>query len=57
MMKKLIITILCSLFVLSVVFASAWPGDTGTNIGSNLPSGYEPSGVIWHPYHNALFNY
>lgn len=34
--------------ILPAAAASSWPAsDTGTNIGSGLPSGYEPSGIEW----------
>jgi peptidase C25-like protein len=32
-----------------------WPADSGTEIGSGLPSGYEPSGIVWHERYDALF--
>ena len=36
-----------------------WPGDAGTEIGKigqagGLPTGYEPSGAVWHPGLNQL---
>ncbi|MFH0818574.1 MAG: SdiA-regulated domain-containing protein [Patescibacteria group bacterium] len=34
---------------------SAWPVDSGTNIGTHLDSGYEPSGVLWHKDTSTLF--
>ena len=33
----------------------AWPAGSGTEIGSGLPSGYEPSGIVWHERYDALF--
>ena len=50
-MKKLMILLLlimCS----TTAFAFSL---SGTEIQQNLPSGYEPSGIIWHSYYNALF--
>lgn len=44
----LIMLIVCS----TTAFAIA---ATGTEIQQNLPSDYEPSGIVWHPYYNALF--
>ncbi len=41
--------------IMSLVFAAPWPGDAGVDIHQNLPAGYEPSGVVWHPHYNALF--
>ena len=34
---------------------SAWPAGAGTEIGSLLPSGYEPSGLVWHQRLGVLF--
>jgi hypothetical protein len=41
------------LIAASAVKADPWPGDTGVEIGNEggaggLPSGYEPSGAVWH---------
>jgi len=33
----------------------AWPAGSGTEIGSGLPSGYEPSGIVWHDRYDSLF--
>jgi len=32
-----------------------WPGGGGTEIGGNLPGGYEPSGIVWHERLGLLF--
>ena len=54
-MKKLIVP-LCILLNLLLVLGASWPADSGVSIHQNLPSsGYEPSGIVWHPYYNALF--
>lgn len=42
------------LFSLSTLYATAWPGDLGTQIDSNLPALYEPSGIIYQPDINKL---
>lgn len=43
-------------FITSFVFAGPWPGTLpGTEIGSGLPAGYEPSGAIWHTQLNKFF--
>jgi hypothetical protein len=42
--------------LISFVFAGPWPGILpGVEIGSGLPSGYEPSGAVWHKQLNKLF--
>ena len=33
----------------------AWPADGGTDISGGLPSGYEPSDVVWHKGLEKLF--
>ncbi|MFH1784925.1 MAG: CARDB domain-containing protein [Candidatus Micrarchaeota archaeon] len=38
----------------SIILVSSWAG-TGTEIQQNLPDGYEPSGIVWHPYFDSLF--
>ncbi len=49
------IFVLLSLFA-QTIFAASWPTQsTGTTISGGLPSGYEPSGAVWHPRLNALF--
>jgi len=57
--KKLTLNIsILIIFLLFVqtVFAASWPTQsTGTVISNGLPSGYEPSGAVWHPRLNALF--
>lgn len=53
-MKKLL-SLLLILLSLQLVSATAWPADAGVDIHSNLPAGYEPSGVVWHPHYNSLF--
>ena len=57
--KKLFIQLSSSvvilLLLLTSVFAASWPDSTGTIISGSLPSGYEPSGAVWHPIQNALF--
>lgn len=36
--------------------AAAWPASTtGTDIGGGLPSGYEPSGIVWDDFTGALW--
>lgn len=40
---------------MQLVSATAWPADAGIDIHANLPAGYEPSGIVWHPHYNALF--
>lgn len=35
--------------------ADPWPGGPGTDIGGNLPSPCEPSGVVWHTRLERLF--
>jgi len=54
-MKKFIFILICFLFIVSFAFANPWPNTTGTEIQQNLPAGYEPSGIIWSTYYNALF--
>lgn len=42
--------------IVSISFAGPWPGQLpGTEIGSGLPAGYEPSGAVWHTRLNKLF--
>jgi hypothetical protein len=39
----------------ALLFAGPWPGQLpGAEIGSGLPAGYEPSGVVWHTVLNKL---
>jgi len=41
-------------FVLALL-QGTFPGNVpGTEIGGGLPSGYEPSGAVWHPQRNQL---
>ncbi|MBU0732474.1 SdiA-regulated domain-containing protein [Patescibacteria group bacterium] len=59
-MDKKILFIFSALFLLILILpnqtkATAWPGDAGTEIGSNLGVGYEPSGAVWHQGLNHLF--
>lgn len=35
--------------------ANTWPGGTGTDIGTNLPGTYEPSGLAWQSRLGTLF--
>lgn len=51
------VTIALNLFTtVSFSFAGPWPGQLpGTEIGSGLPAGYEPSGAAWHTGLNKLF--
>lgn len=35
--------------------AAAWPGDAGTEITGELPTTYEPSGILWHDRLETLF--
>lgn len=51
-----------SLFFLLITATAAWsavpfPSEAlpGTSIGGNLPSSYEPSGIVWHPRLQKLF--
>jgi uncharacterized protein YjiK len=38
------------------VLATAWPSNsTGTNIGTGLPAGFEPSGIVWDDYSGYLW--
>jgi hypothetical protein len=58
-MKKTILGFL-AFFALSLpcyaaVTTSAWPSDSGVNIGTKLDAGYEPSGIIWHNRLQSLF--
>ncbi|MFA6027672.1 MAG: hypothetical protein WC752_01990 [Patescibacteria group bacterium] len=56
-MKQYLLLIIL-LFTCSPVFAAttAWPAENpGTEIGGNLPAGYEPSGVIWQSRIGDLF--
>jgi uncharacterized protein YjiK len=40
----------------SAATASPWPsGSTGTDIGGDLPSGFEPSGIAWDDFTGALW--
>jgi hypothetical protein len=48
-------TLMCRALFLSPVLAASWPGDGGTSIGGSLPSGYEPSGIVWHDRIGKLF--
>ena len=51
---KIPVLILTAMIVL--LFAGPWPGTLpGTEIGSGLPAGYEPSGAAWHTRLNKLF--
>lgn len=44
------------LFSTSLILAGPWPGPLpGIEIGSGLPSGYEPSGAVWHTQLQKLF--
>lgn len=45
----------CNMATSDLLQPSAWPSGVGVLISQNLPAGYEPSGVTWHPYYNALF--
>lgn len=50
-MKKIIALFLSlALFSIAVPIHAALfdPSDPGVNIGTQLPAGYEPSGIIWH---------
>ncbi len=38
-----------------ILIPAAWPTGSGTEIGSGLPSGYEPSGAVWHERLGVLF--
>jgi uncharacterized protein YjiK len=52
-------TALCALFLVTIgsaASATAWPStSTGTDIGGALPSGFEPSGIVWDDYTGALW--
>ncbi|MCC6451141.1 MAG: hypothetical protein IT574_11360 [Candidatus Aureabacteria bacterium] len=39
----------------SPALSAPWPGDGGTDITGDLPSTYEPSGIIWHDRLETLF--
>ncbi len=53
---KILKSILGLTFITSFVLAGPWPGTLpGTEIGSGLPAGYEPSGAIWHKQLNKFF--
>lgn len=51
--------VLCAGFLVmtgSASMASPWPsGSTGTDIGGDLPSGFEPSGIVWDDFTGALW--
>jgi len=52
----LIVIVLKLSVITAFVFAGPWPGQLpGTEIGSGLPAGYEPSGAAWHTDLNKLF--
>jgi hypothetical protein len=50
---------LCAMFLLTAgpaAEALAWPSaSTGTDIGGSLPSGFEPSGIVWDDFTDALW--
>ena len=50
---------LCAVFFAtsgSVAMAAPWPASaTGTDIGGGLPSGFEPSGIVWDNFTGALW--
>ena len=48
--------IVCLTSISSFTFAGPWPGALpGVEIGSGLPTGYEPSGALWHTQLNKFF--
>jgi hypothetical protein len=51
--------ILCAAFLVTTepaAKAAAWPSaSTGTDIGGSLPSGFEPSGIVWDDFTGALW--
>jgi len=54
-MKKIILST-GLLFLFGILFGNDFPGQQpGTEIGGNLPNGYEPSGAVWHHGLQKLF--
>ena len=51
--------VLCAVFLVmtgSAATASPWPGgSTATDIGGDLPAGFEPSGIVWDDFTGALW--
>ncbi len=59
-MKRIVKYILFSSFVFLFagvfgVRAADWPANGGTDIGTDLVAGYEPSGIVWHDRLERLF--
>jgi hypothetical protein len=54
-----VFVVLCVAFLVlagPAAMASPWPGSsTGTDIGGILPSGFEPSGIVWDDLTGALW--
>jgi hypothetical protein len=51
-----VLVILSFFMIESVALAAPWPGSsTGTEIGDDLPSGFEPSGIVWDNFTGALW--
>jgi len=52
-------TVLCAAFLVTTgpaATATAWPASSsGTDIGGGLPSGFEPSGIVWDDFTGALW--
>ena len=55
MKKKALLLMLFLLVTPSLVMGTTWIPDETTEIQQNLYSGYEPSGIVYHPYHDLLF--
>ena len=54
-LKPYLIFIIVLIFKLNI-YADVFPGDLpGTEIGGSLPTGYEPSGTVWHTGLSRLF--
>lgn len=51
-----VLVVLSFFMIESVALAAPWPASsTGTEIGDDLPSGFEPSGIVWDNFTGALW--
>ncbi|MDY6796218.1 MAG: SdiA-regulated domain-containing protein [Actinomycetota bacterium] len=49
------LSLLSASFLIDKAMAAPWPCTIETEIGENLPTSYEPSGIVWSAEHNSLF--
>lgn len=51
-----VLVVLFFFMIGSVALAAPWPGSsTGTDLGDDLTSGFEPSGIVWDNFTGALW--